>query len=73
MIAECGIAECGIELINEQPRGSASCRPANQFKSVAAANAQIFRLDRHDGKDVRQIKNANQTGFAIGHFAAGFR
>ena len=46
---------------------------ANQFKSVTTANTQIFRLDRHHGKDIRQIKNADQAGFAVGHFATGFR
>ncbi len=48
-------------------------RAANQFKSVPAANAQILRLNRGDGKDIRQIENANQSGFAVGDFAPGFR
>jgi hypothetical protein len=32
------------------------------------ANAQIFRLNGHDGKYIRQIKNPNQAGFAIRHY-----
>ena len=36
------------------------------------ANTQIFRLDGHDGKNIRQIKHANQTRLTVGHFAAGF-
>src|SRR5882724_3784903 len=58
-------------------QGTTACfsqlRAANQFKSVAAADSQIFRLDCRDGKNIRQIKNADQTRFTIANFAAGFR
>src|SRR5882724_1211349 len=48
-------------------------RAANQFKAVAAADSQIFRLDYRDGRNIRQIKNADQTRFTVADFAAGFR
>ena len=48
------------------------CRAANQFKSVAAADAQVFRLDRRDRKNIRQIENADQPGFAIAQLRGRF-
>jgi len=48
-------------------------RAANQFKSVGTADSQILRLDGGNGIDIRQIENANQSGFAVGYFAPGFR
>jgi hypothetical protein len=52
--------------------GFGPLRPANQFKPIAAANTQIFRLYRHHGKNIRQVENPNQSSFAIRHFASGF-
>jgi ubiquitin len=48
-------------------------RPAKQFKSTTTADAQILRLDGGNGKDIRQIKYANESGFAVGDFTPGFR
>ena len=53
--------------------GFGQLRAANQFKSITPADAQILCLDGGNGKDIRQIENANQSGFAAGDFAAGFR
>ena len=46
---------------------------AQQFKTVAVPDGQIFRLNRQHGEDIRQIKDAKQPRFAVGHLAAGFR
>ena len=48
-------------------------RPARQGKAIATADSQVFRLNCHHRIDVRQIKHPNQTGFALAHFAPGFR
>src|SRR6185503_13209510 len=47
--------------------------PANQFKAIAAAHGQIFRLNRHDRTNIGQIANLNQTGFTLCDLPARFR
>ena len=47
-------------------------RPSEQLETFTTPDAQIFRLNRHHGPDVGQIKHANQTRFALRHLAAGF-
>lgn len=44
---------------------------ADQLEAAAAPNAQVFCLDGHDGENIRQIENANQSCFSLGDFATG--
>ena len=36
------------------------------------ADREVLALNGHDGKDIREIEDAEQAGFAMGDFAAGF-
>jgi hypothetical protein len=47
-------------------------RAANQLEAVAPPHRQIFGLNRHYGENIRQIEDAEQSRFAVGHCPSGF-
>ena len=54
------------------PRLGSGC-PAKQFKAAASTHTKVFSLNRECCPCVGQIKNLDQTSFALSHFATRLR
>jgi hypothetical protein len=66
----CGMA---YATINEHPRGSARAARPSSSRPTATPNSQVFRLNRHDRIDIRQVEHTNQTGCSFGDEPPGLR